>query len=112
MSVVLTDMDIPECCQWECQLCNGDGGACILGVYDKKANVKIERPNGCPLKSIDGLLADIYNMVDDSIVYGHLVNLTSGRKDIEETVTAIGDDYRKIVMNVIKKYCEAGDTDA
>lgn len=107
MSVILTGMDMPECCHWECQLCNEDGGACMAGAaYDKKTDTY-----GCPLKSIDGLLDDIYNMVDDSITFSHLVDLVSGRKDIEETVTAIGDDYRKIVMDVIKKYCEDGDTD-
>ena len=134
MSVILTGMDMPENCIYcpkrkvlffpdddtgyykdHYQLCpvNEDGYLTEswfnTETLENDPNFKSEH---CPLKSIDGLLDAIYNMADDSITFSNLVNLVSGRKDIEETVTAIGDDYRKIVMDVIKKYCETGDTNA
>lgn len=133
MSVILTDMDMPRNCiqcpkrkvlhfpaddtgyyKDQYQLCpmNEDGYLTESWFNTKKLEDEPDfKSEHCPLKSIDGLLDNIYNMVDDSITFSHLVDLVSGRKDIEETVTAIGDDYRKIVMDVIKKYCEAGDTD-
>ena len=106
MSVIVTGMNMPKCCHWDCVLCREDGGACILGTYDKTTDTKVERPKECSLKSVDGLIDDIYNMADDSIVFGHIIGLTSGRKGIEETVNAITDAYRKIIIPIIKKYCE------
>lgn len=59
MSVIVTGMDMPECCHWDCELCREDGGACILGTYDEKADTKVVRPKSCPLKSVDGLIEKI-----------------------------------------------------
>ena len=55
---------------------------------------------------VEDLLSAVNNMVDDSIVFSHLIELTSGRKSIEDTTNAITSDYRKIVTKIIKDYCK------
>ena len=60
---------------------------------------------------VEDLLSAVNNMVDDSIVFSHLIELTSGRKSIEDTTDAITSDYRKIVTKIIKDYCKDKEND-
>ena len=48
----IKEMEMPKCCHWDCPLCNGDGGACMLGAYDNKTDTKKERAKDCPLVEI------------------------------------------------------------
>ena len=56
MSVIITGIDIPDKCQWECPFCNGEGGECLIS---NEWTSNETRPDGCPLKSIDGLIEAI-----------------------------------------------------
>ena len=57
MAVIISDMKLPKKCIWDCPLCREDGGACQL--KDVKTS-DLHRPSDCPLKSIDEMIAEIY----------------------------------------------------
>ena len=50
--IAIKGMEMPKSCHWDCPLCNEDGGACMLGVYDTKTDTKKERAKNCPLVEI------------------------------------------------------------
>lgn len=50
--MIAINMEMPKCCHWDCPLCNEDGGACMLGVYEPKTDTKKERAKDCPLVEI------------------------------------------------------------
>lgn len=51
--VAIKGMRMPNCCHWDCPLCNEDGGECILGSYDTKTDTTKERASDCPLLEIE-----------------------------------------------------------
>ena len=74
--IAIKEIKMPKCCHWDCPLCLGDGGACMLGAYDPKTDTKKERASDCPLVEIITCKNCKYWVTDDVTPYcgafGHM----------------------------------------
>ena len=95
MAVIITGMDMPKNCTF-CEYHANFG--CPMGICSKLD----DRPDDCPIKSVDELIEKIQNIPND------------------ETTMPIGTyDYvmgaeneRKVILKIIKDYCGMEDNNA
>lgn len=107
MSVILTDVDIPKNCS-ECPcLHHGEYGAFEKSWCALDGELQIfenERPSGCGIKSMDGLIEKLEGIGMNQLRLGLSIN------DSFERIKYIHSAQQyKYIIQLIKEYCGAED---
>lgn len=98
MAVIILEKEEPKAC-FECDYCffTLDGFNCE--VINKLISENDEKPDWCPVKSVEGLITAIRTEEE---------NITTIRCG-KTALTQISRYYRNWAVDIIKKYCEVNE---